>query len=270
VTTAATSCPYCGNPTVVPGRFSGTLRPNYIIPFKMDKEAAIVALRHHYRGKPFLPGSFRKDNHLQEIKGIYVPFWLFDGEADADITFHTTRSHMHREGDYEVTVTEHYDVRRAGKVTFEKIPVDASTKMPDDHMDSIEPYDYTELCPFSTAYLPGYLADKYDVSPEDSARRADERACRSAVACLADTVRGYQTCSPTYQDVALRRGRVQYALLPVWLLNTKWNGKNYLFAMNGQTGRLTGDLPVSRGRFWACFAGIAVPLAAILALIMFL
>lgn len=56
-------------------------------------------------------------------------------------------------------------------MTFEKVPVDASSKMPDDHMDSIEPYDYKKLKPFSTAYLPGYLADKFDVTVEQSRER---------------------------------------------------------------------------------------------------
>ena len=101
---------------------------------------------------------------MQKIQGVYVPFWMFDGEAEGDARYAATRSHTYRSGDYEITETEHYDVYRAGWIAFEKIPADASSKMPDDHMDSIEPYDYQELKPFSTAYLPGFLADKLDVT----------------------------------------------------------------------------------------------------------
>ena len=147
--------------------------------------------------------------------------------------------------------------------------MDASSKMPDDHMDSIEPYDYSELCGFSTAYLPGYLADKYDVTAQQSAKRADKRAAESAVGCLRDTVMGYESCVEEHRDVRLHRGRVKYALMPVWMLNTKWEGKDYLFAMNGQTGKLVGDLPTSWGRFFAWFGGIAAPLAAIMAYLYF-
>ena len=135
--TAAASCPYCGNPTVVPGQFSGALRPDFIIPFKLGKEDAVKALKSHYKGKFFLPKSFTGENHVQEIRGIYVPFWMFDGEAEGDAHYEATRSRTYRSGDYEVTETKHYDVYRAGTVTFEKVPVDASSKMPDDHMDSI-------------------------------------------------------------------------------------------------------------------------------------
>lgn len=261
--TAATSCPYCGNPTVVPGQFSGALRPDFVLPFKLSKDDAVKALKQHYKGKPLLPKAFTSENHLNEVKGVYVPFWMFDGLAEGSAQFHTTISHVHTAGDYEVTETEHYDVQRTGSLAFEKIPVDASSKMPDDYMDSIEPYDYTELKPFSTAYLPGFLADKYDVTVENSCQRADKRCEASLLSALEDTVRGYTTCTRETESVCLQRGKVHYALLPVWLLNTKWNGKNFLFAVNGQTGKLVGDLPSSKSKAIGIFAAIAAPLIAI-------
>ena len=137
--TAATSCPYCGNPTVVPGQFSGELKPDFILPFRLGKEDAVKALKEHCKGKILLPKAFTNENHVQEIRGVYVPFWMFDGKAQGDARYEATRSHSYTSGDYEITKTEHYDVYRAGSVTFEKVPVDASSKMPDDHMDSIEP-----------------------------------------------------------------------------------------------------------------------------------
>ena len=152
---------------------------------------------------------------------------------------------------------------RAGSIGFEKIPVDASSKMPDDYMDSIEPYDYAELKPFSTAYLPGFLADKYDVSVEDSRERADTRCAGSLVDALENTVSGYSSCNETGRDIHLKRGKVHYALLPVWILNTRWEGKDFLFAMNGQTGKLVGNLPVSTKRVIGLFAAIAASLIAI-------
>ena len=261
--TAATSCPYCGNPTVVPGQFSGALRPDFIVPFKLSKEDAVKALKSHYKGKFFLPKSFTGENHVQEIRGIYVPFWMFDGEAEGDAHYEAARSRTYRSGDYEITETKHYDVYRAGAVTFEKVPVDASSKMPDGHMDSIEPYDYKELKPFSTAYLPGFLADKFDVTVEQSRQRAAQRCEGTLASALRGTVKRYDLCVLRESSVHLRRGKVHYALMPVWMLNTKWHGKDFLFAMNGQTGKLVGDLPVSWGKFWGLFAAIAVPLSVI-------
>lgn len=269
--TAATACPYCGNPAIVPGQFSGALRPDYILPFRLSKDDAVQALRAHYKGKPFLPRSFTSANHIEQIQGVYVPFWLFDGGAEGAASYRASNTNVYETGDYEITETRHYHVVRAGSLAFEKIPVDASSKMPDDHMDSIEPFDYAQLRPFSTAYLPGYLADKYDVTIDDSRDRADTRCCETLAQALRDTVTGYGACVTEREDIALRRGKVHYALLPVWMLSTKWRGQDFLFAMNGQTGKLVGDLPTDRGRFWGMFAAIAAPLTvALTAILQFL
>ena len=268
-TTAATACPYCGNPSIVPGQLSDMLKPDYVIPFKLSKEDAKAALKNYYRGKKLLPRAFTSQNHIEEIKGVYVPFWLFDGTAEADMRFQGTRVSSVVQGDTRVTTTEYYDVRRAGSVKFEKIPVDASSKMPDAHMDAIEPFDYSELKPFSNAYLPGFLADKYDVEREDCYQRADERAGNTAVDLVSQTVGGYSSVIPRGSEVRVRRGRVSYALLPVWMLSTRWNGKNYLFAMNGQTGKLIGDLPVSSGRALAWFAGLTAGFTALFSALLY-
>lgn len=229
-TTSATSCPYCGNNTIVPGQFSGALKPDYVLPFKLDKAAAVAALKKHYGGKKLLPKAFSNENHIEEVKGVYVPFWLYDGSAEVDVRCHGTKVSGYSTARENVTVTNHYDVRRAGAVRFERVPVDASSKMPDDHMDAIEPFDYKELKPFSTAYLPGFLADKYDVSVQDCAERADSRCETSAVELMEQDARGdYTSCTVESRNVTLHRGKVHYALMPVWLLSTKWNGKSFLF-----------------------------------------
>ena len=136
-TTSATSCPYCGNNTIVPGQFSGALKPDYVLPFKLDKAAAVAALKKHYGGKKLLPKAFSNENHIEEVKGVYVPFWLYDGSAEVDVRCHGTKVSGYSTARENVTVTNHYDVRRAGTVRFERVPVDASSKMPDDHMDAL-------------------------------------------------------------------------------------------------------------------------------------
>jgi len=267
-TTAATSCPYCDNPTIIPGQFGGVLKPDYVIPFKLDKAAAIKALKEHYKGRPFLPKVFKDANKLEEIKGIYVPFWLFNGEAEGSMSFEGEKVDSYTSGGYKVTNTHHYDIYRAGKASFERIPVDASKKMPDDYMDSLEPFDYSEIKDFSTAYLPGYFADKYDVSVDESSERADARARSTIESGLKNSVRGYAATFERGSYIWVNRGEVKYALLPVWILNTKWNGTKYMFAMNGQTGKFVGHLPVDKKKRMLTFAGVFVPLFIIMLLIM--
>ena len=267
-TTAATSCPYCGNPSIVPGQLGGALRPDWVIPFKLDKAEAVQALKKHYRRRPLLPKLFSEQNHLEEIKGVYVPFWLFDGFTEGSVTYKAEKVRHYSQGNYSVTETSHYQVLRGGSVQFARIPADGSSKMPDAHMEAIEPYDMTALQPFSTAFLPGYLADKYDIDATASRPRAESRAEKSTIDAFRDTVEGYSSVTTQNADVAFRTSDTRYALLPVWLLSTTWQGKNFLFAMNGQTGKLIGDLPVSKGRAWAWFLGLwAALFAAVFALL---
>ena len=248
-TTGATTCPYCGNRVVMKGQFSGDQKPDYVIPFKKDKKAAKAAYYSHLKGKPFLPKVFKDENHIDEIKGVYVPFWLFDADTKSHFMYDARNLRVWENGDTEYTEHEHYLVERGGSVRFERIPADGSEKMDDTLMESIEPFDFSEAVDFQTAYLAGYLADKYDVDAEQSIDRANQRIKQSTADAFATTVQGYASVTPETTNIRLRNGQAKYALYPVWLLNTTWKGKKYTFAMNGQTGKLAGDLPLDKSAY---------------------
>ena len=254
--TGATSCPYCGNPVILTERFRGALRPDMVIPFKLDKKAAKEAYYKHIKGRPLLPKVFRRENHIDEIKGIYVPFWLFDADVAADARYKATKVRTGSDSDYDYTETSYYSVDRSGNMSFVSVPVDGSSRMPDDLMESIEPYKVADAVEFQTAYLSGYLADKYDVDAQQSTDRARERMKESAQDVLRDTVKGYASVIPENTNVRISGGDAKYALYPVWILNTTWRGKKYIFAMNGQTGRMTGDLPVDNGAYTRWLLGL--------------
>lgn len=267
-TTAASHCPYCGNPTVMGGQFTGQQKPEYILPFRMGRTEALAALKKHYKGKPLLPKAFREENHLEELQGVYVPFWMFDAQATVQGRYEGHQAETHREGDYRVTTVRHYRVEREGQARFSGIPADGSSRMPDAHMDAIEPFNLTQLKPFSTAYLPGFAADRYDVEADQAFERAKARIQNTTAAALHSTICGYTDYHTLDEEIRVQPPQAHYALLPVWMLHTKWKGKDFLFAMNGQTGRLIGDLPVDKGRLAALFAGISLPLMLVLALLL--
>ncbi len=258
LSTAATECPYCGNAVVMLDRFTGDLKPDLVIPFKLDKKAAIDALSKHLSGKKLLPKSFKSKNHLDEIRGIYVPFWIFDTKAKASIRYKATRVRAWSDARYHYTETSHYSVGRGGKIAFEHIPADGSTKFDDAMMESIEPYDFSQAVDFQTAYLSGFFADKYDVTSEDSKERINFRVKKSTEDAFASTVVGYNSVIPVNSSINLENSSVKYALYPVWLLNTTWNGQKYTFAMNGQTGKFVGDLPVDKGAYFRWLGLISV------------
>lgn len=275
LTEGSMSCPYCGNNVVVKEQFSGDLKPDYIIPFKLDKEAAKQRLKQYFTGKKLLPKSFQSESKLEEVKGVYVPFWLFDGEAEGEVRYKGTKVHTWSDSNYIYTRTSFYDIVRAGEAVFERIPVDGSSKMPDDLMESIEPYDFSQAVPFEAGYLAGFLADRYDVSAPESVERANARIRRSTEEILASSITGaYATKTPVGSYVNLKKGSAKYALYPVWMLSSSWNGERFIFAMNGQTGKMTGNLPIDKGAYWrhrikwTLIIGIIIFVVAIIAIMM--
>ena len=251
--TMATECAYCGSPNMIPRRFDGMLRPDVIIPFKKTKDEAVAALTEFYKGKRLLPKEFTSENRIKEIQSMYVPFWLFDSKVRASATFRAENDSVHETSDEIITETSHYSCERSGSMAFERIPVDGSERMDDQYMESIEPFDYSELVPFSAAYFTGHIADKYDVDAEASVPRADKRVNESAIGVLESTVKGYDRCSLDGEASVIKEdGTVSYAMAPVWILTTKYHEKPYTFMMNGQTGKVVGSVPIDRAKVLLC------------------
>jgi DNA-directed RNA polymerase subunit RPC12/RpoP len=246
--TIATVCPCCGNTQIVQKRVEGLLRPEYVLPFQLEKKAAVEALKGFYKKKKLLPNLFKEENRVNSIQGMYVPFWLFDVKSQGAVSFKGTKIKSWSSGSYDYTKTDYYSVVRGGGLDFEKIPVDGSEKMDNAYMDAIEPFDYTKLKDFMTAYLSGYIAEKYDVGVEASKERAITRLKSSFERQFTKTAKGYSSLVKERAAVNVENGKVSYSLLPVWILNTKYNNENYQFMMNGQSGRLVGKLPVDKGK----------------------
>jgi DNA-directed RNA polymerase subunit RPC12/RpoP len=246
--TAAMVCPNCGNTQIVLKRLDGLLKPDYVIPFKLEKKAAVEALKNFYKGKRLLPDSFKQENRVNAIQGVYLPFWLFDAQADAVIRYKASKVKSWSDSSYNYTKNDYYSVVRDGGLSFEKIPVDGSEKMDDAYMDAIEPFDYKEMQDFQTAYLSGYLAEKYDVDAQKSKERAGVRIKNTIDSEFRKSVAGYSSVSTESSVVDVKEGKVSYSLFPAWILNTEYKKENYLFIMNGQTGLMAGKLPSDPGK----------------------
>ena len=248
--TVAAVCPCCGNAQIVQKRLSGLLKPDYVIPFKLEKNAAVEALKNFYKGKRLLPNFFKEENRINSIQGVYFPFWLFDAKAQGHVRYRATKTRTWSDSNYNYTQTDYYSVVRDGSMAFEKIPVDGSERMDDNYMDAIEPFDYTSLKKFEKAFLAGYLAEKYDVDAEKCKGRAGQRIKSTVESEFAKSVIGYTTVSVESSTVNVQGGKVSYSLFPVWVLNTNYQKENYMFLMNGESGRLVGKLPADPGKSW--------------------
>ena len=262
-TTAATHCPYCDNEVIINEQLTGSVKPNAVIPFSVDKNAAIEAVKNHFKGKKLLPNDFATEHKLGKITGVYVPFWLFDSGIDGNVNLNTTNRRYYSDSEYNYTETKHYLVTLDGGMKFSKIPVDGSEKMDNDLMDALEPFDYSGLVDFNPAYLSGFLADRFDEDPDESLPRASARMNNSAQEVFMGCASEFDSVSVKSTNMKLVDPSVKYVLLPVYLLNLKYKDKNYRFAVNGQTGKVVGELPISKIKSFLHF-GLFFTAAAII------
>ena len=250
-TLASARCPFCDNTVIMKRQFTGEWKPDLVLPFKVDREHAKEGFRKHLFGKKLLPKAFRSEANIQEIKGIYVPFWLFSSDVQANVRYRGTRSRAWT-----------YSLLRGADAHFERIPVDGSQKMNDALMDSLEPFDFSEAVDFQTAYLSGYFADRYDVDSDTSVERAQKRFATTIDSMVSSTTMGFNSVSVETRTASERNNRREYALLPVWILTCRAGGYAQAFFMNGQTGKIVGEAPLSLTRALQWFGGVTAAVAA--------
>ena len=268
--TVATFCPYCENPSILPGRVGEGLKPDGVIPFRKSKEDAKAAFLNLCKGKPLLPKMFTEQQRVEKITGIYVPFWLYDCQSQFHGSYKATRVHHRSDSRYNYTITEHYHLARSASAEFAAIPMDGSHKMDNTIMESIEPFDFSKVVNFETAYLSGYLADKYDVESKEGESRIKQRVSASMDSMIQSSLLGYTTVMPASRKLQVQHGKARYVLLPVWMLHTKYQDQTYVFAMNGQTGKMTGTFPICPKRSAMWFGGICAAVTALASVIQML
>lgn len=253
--TAATFCSYCGNPALIETRLCSVRKPSRLVPFKKDKQEAVAAFKKWSKHGLLTPFSFTKSTTVEKITGIYVPFWLLDCRTDVDYRANATIVHTEFHGDMEKITTKYYQVYRNVSVNYGRIPADASEKMDDYMMDCLEPFAYDELVPFQMPYLSGFYAEKYTYTDAELHERVKKRTDKYAEAAARETIQGmgYTTVTKTSVNTQVCWQNAEYVMFPVWLLNYKYRGKIYTFAMNGQTGKVVGKLPTSRIKMLATF-----------------
>lgn len=265
--TSSTRCHFCHTPVILSGRLSGDYKPDLIIPFSTTREQAEANFKKFTEKKFLLPKGFVSEAQLQNISALYVPYWLKSGQTEAHLTAtgHTVRTWT--VGNTTYTHTKLYHVERDADLVFVRVPYDGSKRIDDSLMESIEPFDYSGIKPFSMSYLSGCAAEKYDVTKEQAAVRLDERITKAAIEEIRRMAAVYSTLTDVNCSIAYKNQQYIYALLPVWFLNYQYNGKDYEFAMNGQTGTMFGELPVSPTKKFFFSAGVFAGLAVLATLL---
>jgi len=263
-TTSATFCLYCKSSAIIKSRFAGRFKPRYLIPFRLTKAQAEELYRKWIRKKLFAPTEFKAQDEIEKVTGVYAPFWLFDCKTNGIIEGRGTKVRHYIQGQYRYTQTQHYRVYRKGTADYSKVPMDGSKKLDDTLMQLIEPYNYNDLTDFSMQYMSGFMAEKYDLEAEEAKKTVKSRVEGYTKSRLKETIGGYTTYHDTRSDIELAEATENYALLPVYLLVNKYKGKDHIFIVNGQTGKVVGDAPICRTKQWM-FAGLVFAASWLLA-----
>ena len=261
--TSACRCEHCGMYLIFNERVEGAFEPKLMLPFCIGKDMAVAAMEHEFSRRLFAPADFLSTKSLEKMEGIYVPFWLYDYGAFYDFAGEGTRVRTWRSGDTEYTETSYFEIIRQMDVDFDRIPVDASIAMDDRVMDLMEPYDYKALADFEPQYMSGFFGEVYNQEAEQLDTRAQAKARQASEELLQGSLMGYTTVRPYRKNLNLHREGFCYALMPVWQYVYRYKDQSYLYHVNGQTAKVIGVTPVSRGKVLAYSASVFAAVTAL-------
>lgn len=264
-TTAATFCYYCHNPVVLQGKLSGEYEPDLVIPFAVDKKEAVDSFLKYVRGKKFVPRDFFCKEQIEKISGVYFPFWSYSCSADGQWQGSGNQIRVWRMGDLEYTETKVFDVERLADLEFSNLTRDALGRENRQLVEAVQPFRIEEAKKFSMGYLSGFFAEKRDIEKAEVSAGLKQEVQDYAEKMMRSSVSGYMTTQTRNTRIRMREENWKYLLLPVWVLTYKGaDGKLYYYAMNGQTRKVCGVLPLDKGRMAMLFLGIFLPLFLLL------
>jgi len=264
-TSTAAFCYYCHSPVVLSDRLKGSFKPDSIIPFKITKKEAIRKFLNWAGDKFFIPKDFTSDLQQEKITGMYLPYWQADVKAQVD--FHAVgRTVTEWESGNEIyTKTDTYRIDRKGTVDVNNLQKLAFLKIDENLINGISPYNEEDMKNFSEGYLAGFFAERYTEGKENM----EPTFLKKAEEYTASTI--YDSCACDSLDK--EENNTRYAitqfrqlLLPTWILTYLYNGKTYVFAVNGQTGKACGELPFNKTKAALFSVGLGV-LTSVLALL---
>ncbi len=265
--TTATFCAFCGSPTIIRERLVDARKPDYIIPFAIDRENAIRRFLKWCGSGRLTPIDFVNSKNIEKITGLYVPFWLFSADVDIDVKATAVMQvSSYEDGDsgaFEVIDSDYYSIQRKGRVTWKLVPYDSASHVEDEAMRKIAPYGYEKIVRFDMAYLSGFFADRYDVPWHKMEPDLKNRLATSIDRIISDSTIQYARLESVKDDSVIHPFRMKYAMIPVWFLTYRYTGKTYYFAMNGQTGKIAGEYPISILKVLLLLLAI-LPVAAVL------
>lgn len=268
--TVATTCAFCGRAISMTNKLVDNFKPDVIIPFSVSEKEAKDIYKKYISSTYLTPKEFAKEAVVNKMKGIYVPYWLHSFQSNAKALVYCENLTSKRRGDDKIVEHHMYHVTVETEGQFKDIPTDALKHLDNALMDSLEPFDYGKLVDFNTAYMAGYYAEEYNESDTEASKRATKRATELMRSQTEKEAGIYAVKKIRNYNEDLSNVKAKYAMLPVWLLNVTYKEKEYLYAINGETGKIVGDLPVSGKKLWSAIGRALLASYVVVSILRFL
>ncbi len=252
-TTAATFCVYCHSPVVLSGELEGSFKPDQVIPFKVSKEVVKDKLMAWCKKKKFIDNAFMDAAQLEKLSGVYFPYFIVDGKVQGSLNRRGTKVRSWHQGNYRYTQTDTYQIDREGELSFEDIPINALNKEHTYILNGIQPFDQKKAVPFQMPFLSGFMADKRNIEKQDAMPQVTSMAQDFTKAQFNSTAQGYATIGAGSENYKITQTDFFYVLMPAWMLTYQYGQSQYFFAMNGDTGKIAGRVPLSKKKLMGLF-----------------
>ncbi len=265
-TTAATFCYYCHNPVILSGRLDGEFLPDCVVPFSIDRKKAEEIFGEWIRRKRYVPRDFYSRHQVETLTGVYFPYWIFRCQMDGQICAQGAKLRSWTSGNLRYTEKKTYQVERQGQIKIDFVARNALHKANAQLCEGVLPFAREGIRPFSMGCLSGFLAEKRDRGKEEFIPEVYQEVKHFMLNRLQESAVGYSELRVVQQRADIQDARWDYGLFPVWTLTYQGpkDGKMYYFALNGQTGKIFGELPVDGGRLFVLFLSVFLPLLVVL------
>lgn len=259
--TAANFCSFCGASTVLESNIRKEKRPSYIIPFTKTKDDCKKAYSKYMRHAWFAPKELKDASHIDGFRGIYMPYWAYHITDRGPVAFPGSKSH--RRGDY--IITDRYSLEGNINSSYKGISYDASSSFDDELSRSIAPFDVRNMNAFTPSYLSGFYADTADVSSDVYVDEAKDVAATQMYNYVKSLPGTKHFSFDELGDYAKSRlnpvcEKADGAMFPVWFLSYRNKDRVAYATVNGQTGKVSADMPVSVPKYLLCSMLLAIPL----------
>lgn len=242
---AISTCPFCGGQTSLGERLTGESAPTHVIPFQVSKQQATRAFRKWCRKLPFSPQDFPKKHPVKQVTGIYIPCMCYDIRVQGETIVNALRREKSSSPEEEREEISFYNLYRKNDLLFHYLPVSNSKNIDDKLLEQLCPFNFRQMERFSPRHLEAHFAEKYALASDKVFLSAKKKAEKYAEEYILHTVRDYEEPEIAEKDYHIGKNSSKYVLLPVWLVMYDYGNKEYIFAMNGQTGKIACEPPKS-------------------------